>query len=445
MMIEPSKGMGTPRQRERKGRLRLRHQFTRWGAGVGLPMLTLAQLRAEDQVGYRHEFYQEDNGRIQLETESLLVQKILTPWLDLKVSATYDAISGATPTGVPAADSFTLHPTGTTFSIPGTAITTFHKAGSVDAVSGASPSSSAQPIPSSSVPVANVKDIRRAFDVSAGLTYGPHRLTPEFSYSQETDYLSYSGGLNYALELNEKNTTLKAGWSHSGDRIIPNANTFITQDEFKDSDDFLLGVTQLLGPKTVLDLDLTLGFAEGYFDDPYRGVIFEGTLPFPRKTLTIYEEKRPSTHDQQIARVSLTQAISPLNASVEASYRYYHDSLEIHAHTVSLAWHQKVGSFLVLSPSFRYYWQTAASFYGTIFPGDPVTDPAAVPAYYSADYRLSALETFTFGIQATIKLREWLGLDFGYQRYVMNGLDGVTSQSAYPSANIFTIGARVWF
>jgi hypothetical protein len=408
-------------------------------------MLTLAQLRAEDQAGYRHESYQEDNGRIGVETESFLVQKILTPWLDLKATATYDAISGATPTGAPAADSFTLHPTGTALSIPGTTITSFKKAGQADAVSGASPSSSAQQTPISSVPLASMKDIRRAFDVSAGLTYGPHRLTPEVSYSLESDYLSYSGALNYALELNEKNTTLKAGWSYSADTIMPNANTFITQDQFKNSDDFLLGVTQLLGPKTVLDVNLALGSAEGYFCDPYRGVIFDGTMPSTPNTLTIYGEKRPGTRDKQTAYVTLTQAISPLDASVEASYRYYHDSFEIHAHTVNLAWHQKVGSFLVLSPSFRYYRQTAASFYGTIFPGDPVTDPAAVPAYYSADYRLSALETFTFGIQATVKLREWLALDLGYQRYVMNGLDGVTSQSAYPSANVFTIGARVWF
>ena len=55
------------------------------------------------------------------------------------------------------------------------------------------------------------------------------------------------------------------------------------------------------------------------------------------------------------------------------------------------------------------------------------------------------METFTVGIQATIKVRDWLGLDLGYQRYLMYGLDGVTSQSAYPSANVFTIGARVWF
>ena len=444
-MAKPSKDIGTPRPREPKGRRRLRDQFARWGARVGLPMLTLAQLRAEDQAGYRHESYREENSRIRVETDSFLVQKLLTPWLDLKATATYDAISGATPTGAPAADSFTLHPTGTTLAIPGTSITTFKKAGRVDAVSGASPAASAKSTPSSSVPIATVTDLRQAFDVSAGLIYGPHRLTPEFSYSQESDYLSLSGALNYAWELNDKTTTLKAGWSYSADTIVPNANTFITRDQSKNSDDFLLGVTQLLGPKTVFDFNVALGFAKGYFDDPYRGVVFSGELPSPMNTLTLYQEKRPGTRNKQSAYVALTEAISPLDASVEVSYRYYHDSFDIHAHTVNLAWHQKVGSFLVLTPSARYYRQTAASFYGTIFPGDPVTNPSAVPAYYSADYRLSELDAFTVGLQATVKIREWLALDLGYQRYVMNGLDGVTSASAYPSANIVTLGLRVWF
>ena len=409
-------------------------------------MLTLAQVRAEDQISYRHESYQEDNHRIRVETETALIQAILAPWLDVKVTAVYDAISGATPTGAPPPDSFTLHPTGTTLSIPGTAITTFKKSTSTDAVSGASSAtSSSQKISTTDVPTGIMMDKRTAVDLAVGLTFGPHRIIPQFSYSEEIDYISYAGALNYELSLNEKNTILKAGWSHAADRILPNANTFLQEQEHKTSDEFLVGLTQLLGPKTVLNANFTFGHAEGYFDDPYRGVIFEGTLPSTRDTLTIYPEKRPRVRSTQTTYISLTQAVSPLDASVEASYRYYHDSFEINAHTAGLAWFQKVGSFLVISPSFRYYWQSAASFYSTIFSGDPATDPANVPAFYSSDYRLSNLQTFTYGIQATIKAREWLGFDLGYQRYIMRGLDGVTSQTAYPSANVFTIGATIRF
>ncbi len=55
------------------------------------------------------------------------------------------------------------------------------------------------------------------------------------------------------------------------------------------------------------------------------------------------------------------------------------------------------------------------------------------------------METFAAGLSLNWKIRDWLSLDLAYQRYVMKGLDGITSQSAYPSANMFTLGARIWF
>jgi hypothetical protein len=68
-----------------------------------------------------------------------------------------------------------------------------------------------------------------------------------------------------------------------------------------------------------------------------------------------------------------------------------------------------------------------------------------VPTYYSSDYRLSSLETFTLGIEATVHLGERCDLRLGYQRYWMRGLDHQTRQSAYPGANIFTVGLNYRF
>jgi hypothetical protein len=89
---------------------------------------------------------------------------------------------------------------------------------------------------------------------------------------------------------------------------------------------------------------------------------------------------------------------------------------------------------------FRYYRQNAASFYAPLFP-----DYDTRPSYYSADYRLSQMETFTYGVSINVKPGDWLTLDASYKRYEMIGLDNVTSASAYPTANIFTLGARIWF
>jgi hypothetical protein len=268
---------------------------------------------------------------------------------------------------------------------------------------------------------------------------------PEFSYSNESDYRSYAFALNYSYEFNEKNTTLNLGWSHAYDQVLANEFTFLTHSTVKNTDNFLIGFTQLLSPGTVLGANLTIGYQHGYLNDPYRAVVFNESDLDPDNQVVLAGEKRPSTRNSQALLLSLTQAIRPLNASIEGTYRFYHDSYGIFAQTVGVAWFQKIGRSIVISPSARYYYQTAADFYGIQFPGDPINNPDAVPRYYSSDYRLSEMETITLGLDATVKLRDQLDLHLGYQRYWMQGLDGVTDQSTYPKANIFTVGLTYRF
>ena len=374
-------------------------------------------------------------------TEALQVQLTLLPWLDVTARGVYDAISGATPTGAPAIDQLTLRRPITHTPVPNSAITGFTRL--MDGVSGASPVAGA--VSRNTIPLAGSRDIRRGGDIAAGLTFGPHRLTPQISYSLENDYVSWAGALNYALELNDKNTIISAGWSHAYDRILPTNFAYISGRQIKNTDDFLLGVTQVVGPQTVFSLNGTITHAEGYLNDPYRSVVFDESPLDPNGQVVLQGENRPSTRDSQSVFLSVTQAVKPLDASIEGSYRYYHDSYGIIANTVGIEWFQKLGQAAVVSPSFRYYRQGAAHFYGIQFPGDPNFEPTLVPRYYSSDYRLSFLETFTLGIEATIHLGERCDLWLGYQRYWMRGLDHQTLQSTYPGAHIYTIGLNYRF
>jgi hypothetical protein len=117
----------------------------------------------------------------------------------------------------------------------------------------------------------------------------------------------------------------------------------------------------------------------------------------------------------------------------------------------------------------RYHVQSAADFYAPVFNGTLV-DPSGVnaalqsdgsllfegdagfpgdgrafsvpawPQYYSADYRLSHLETWTFGVGIHWQVHEHVSIDLAYKRYLMQGLDDVTLSAAYPQANVFTMG-----
>lgn len=355
---------------------------------------------AENHVDYKHETYAEEKGRVEIRTQAALFETDIAAWLTLKGEFVYDGISGATPTGAPA------------------------------------------PVGSRQVPLTELTDIRRAGFVEPTFRWGRHTFSPQVAYSVESDYESLGVSWSHSIDLNQKNTTLNYGVGQNFDTIQPK---FWDTERSKDSTDFVLGVTQLLGPRTTVSLTLTLGTSAGYLSDPYKGVRFDG-YPDPE---TVFPERRPGHRTKQTVLASMTQYVTPLSGSAEVSYRFGHDSYGIFSHTGGATWNQKLGKYVVVSPLVRYYWQTQASFYHIRLEGDP-SDPESfpdvvTPEHYSADYRLSTLQSLTYGVGLTVRLRSWLSFDLAYKRYEMSRLDSVTAASNFPSANIYTVGLRAWF
>jgi len=67
------------------------------------------------------------------------------------------------------------------------------------------------------------------------------------------------------------------------------------------------------------------------------------------------------------------------------------------------------------------------------------------PAYYSADYRLSALDSWTEGVSLTVRIQKHVSLGAAYRHYQMFGTDGVTPAAQYPTANVFSGSLTIWF
>ena len=208
----------------------------------------------------------------------------------------------------------------------------------------------------------------------------------------------------------------------------------------------ILGVTQLLDPRTKVTLNFTWSRETGYLSDQYKLVeqnveILPG-LYFPLE----FSENRPSEHNSGVVYASINRAVPFLHGALEGSYRFFQDTFGVAANTVELQWQQKIGERFVLAPDLRGYEQSAAKFYYYNLTTTNII-PTAIPnpsgPAYSSDYRLSSLFTTTYGLKATWKPRDWLQLDVAYDRYTMRGRDGVTPQSAYPKANIVTLGAKL--
>jgi hypothetical protein len=348
--------------------------------------------RGEDQVQYRYESYVEDNHRMTVDTHSVFFEQQLVDAIIAKGELFYDSVSGATPTG------------------------TYH-----------------YPPSAGKIFTTEMQDIRRAINLEVDAKLGNHTLTPGFSYSKESDYTSHGISLSDAISFNEKNTILQLGASHNFDSVQRNGNPF-PNDRQKHSTEAIIGLSQLLSPKTTLNADFTFGYESGYLNDPYRQVEF--IYPGHAFGQVLYEN-RPSEKYKEVVLISLNQFVERLNGSVEVSYRFYHDSFDIYAHTAGLTWHQWLGKHLMLEPAFRLYEQGSASFYSPLFHSDPMTIPN-----YSADYRLSNFYSLDVGLQATLVVNRHLRITAGYHRYEMHGLDN-TVAAMYPKANVITAGLTI--
>jgi hypothetical protein len=375
----------------------------RHGGALAPALLLLApwRSRAEDQVQVMRDAYREDDDRIAIDTTALLIEKRITQSTVAHARYIYDAISGSSPIGTP--------PSGR----------------------------------SKGVPLAKVEDYRNALNFGIDQQWSAHTLAPQFSYSTEHDYESYGIAYTHAIEFNQKNTKLSVGASHDFDEVL--SGDYKREWKSKDTTDAMVGISQVLGPTTVLSANFTGGYSTGYLEDPYKRIAFDSYDPTGQAG---FRENRPAHKSRGVGLLTLTQFITPADASVELSYRYHQDSYEINAHTVTAMWNQKIGKRVTISPFVRYYTQDAADFYYARVPaalGDPIAPNRSTPEYFSADYRLSALDTWTLGVHMNFLIGEHVKLELEYKRYEMRGTDGVTSQSAYPGAHVFTAGLAVLF
>ena len=368
---------------------------------AALMILTPRVGRAESGISVKHQDYHEHGGRISVRTQGAYVEQDFGPDTHLKLEGLLDSIAGATPTGQPA------------------------------------------PAGSDQVPLARLTERRKAWAASIAHQVRVVNLSAGIANSRESDYVSNGWSLNTRTDFNQKNTTLLVGGAGTDDDIRV---FYQTARAKKRTNDVILGVTQLLDPRTSLTANLSWGRQRGYLSDPYK-LVQKSTEIIPGVSLPLtFPENRPGEREKWIVLVTLNRAYPEANGALETSYRFYHDTFGTDAHTLEAAWFQRCGERFLLRPSLRVYDQTAADFYRYRFDGTAIVPQNGPPRpegpFYSSDYRLSEMRTVTYGLKAIWRASEAWTLDAAYERYEMRGTDDVTPQSAYAQANILTVGAR---
>ncbi|MEO8614374.1 MAG: DUF3570 domain-containing protein [Luteolibacter sp.] len=385
---------------------------------IVLATLLCPGLQAQDKVipqryDYSYQLYQEDSDRIRVESSYIRGQIEIDDAMSFRFQWLNDAISGASPTGV----------------LPG----------------------GTQPF------LSNVEDVRVGILGALSRQFGDHRVELEVSKSSEHDYISHGYALTDTLELNQKNTTVAYGVNYLDDTVsVPKL-----PDTRKESFDFFTGVTQILDKDTVVTANLTVGYANGYLNDPYKVVQRNEVLQIPDgnggfidlPVTNIYRENRPDSRLREVLQFEGKRYVEKADGAIDAVLRLSHDDYGILSETVQLEWRQNIGGHFQAIPFFRYSHQNAADFYMTTINGlSFATAPSSAPngsgPNYSADYRLSSLDAISLGLRLRYQITDQLAATACFERYTMSGSGSgsdVAPEEAYPSADIWTLGLSVQF
>ncbi|HMD60830.1 MAG TPA: DUF3570 domain-containing protein, partial [Opitutaceae bacterium] len=315
--------------------------------------------------------------------------------------------------------------------------------GTIDAVSGATPTGVPAPPGSDQVNVTEIHTRRKAWGGDLSHQVKNVNVDVGFAESREPDYVSWGWSLNTLTDFNEKNTTLRAGLAGTYDRV----EVFFEPAYLpKHTHDAIFGATQLLGPLTFVTLNVSWGRSTGYLAEPHK---------FVQKSIEIvaniflpedFGENSPDVRDRGSVFASVNRAFPGVKGAIEAGYRFYSDTFGLVAHTLEFKWLQHLGARFDLEPMVRLYEQGAAKFYYYNLDATTII-PVHVPAlgagpYYSSDFRLSSMDSYSYGLGAVWKASDHAQVDLAFEQYNMRGRDGVTPQSAYPRAAITTVGIK---
>jgi len=261
-----------------------------------------------------------------------------------------------------------------------------------------------------------------------------YKISVGSNVSTEYDYFSL--GINGSLSryFNNRNTTLTAGLSYANDSIEPEGDiplefasmaintgqarfddefnaTRRGGDESKTTTDFLLGVTQVINRRTLMQFNYSYGNSDGYLTDPFKILSVVGS---DGRSMDYVYESRPDSRTKQSlywqTKYHFNQDI------VDISYRYMWDDWDITSHTFDLRYRWKLDNKHYLEPHFRYYMQSNADFYQRF-----LLDGQPLPGHASADYRLGELTGITFGLKYGMTLNNDHEMSLRLEYYQQSG------------------------
>lgn len=267
-------------------------------------------------------------------------------------------------------------------------------------------------------------------------------VSGKLSVSSEYDYFSIGFGGSYSRLFNEKNTELSLNatvYLDSWNTIYPfelrpfgnngigffrpteitgNVNYSPNFTEFdktnRNSYALGLGFSQILHKNLQGSLALDFVQQQGLLSTPFQRVYFSDVADSFIEGFQLADdvERLPDSRFK-IAMGGRLNWFLNQSITVRTFYRYYLDDWGIHSHTASVEVPVKISDTFTLYPSYRYYQQTAADYFGGY------ETHLSTQEFYTSDFDLSqyVANQFGFGVSYTdifTQLHIW---EFGFKGF----------------------------
>jgi hypothetical protein len=325
-------------------RLQLERAWTRLAALAGALLAALPARGAvlpEERADALYHYY--DGGGTQVDGPALLVRKNFAEKASLYAGYYADVISGA----------------------------------SIDVVTTASP----------------YKETRTEYTLGADYLYRNTTMGLSVTTSDERDYQASSVGLSVAHEIFDDLTTINLGYSVGHDTVGKTDTAF---SEPLNRHQYQLGVSQVFTKTFVMSLNYEAILEDGFLNSPYRAARLQGLL---------VPEAYPRTRDSYAIAVrgikGLIDEDGRVYSSIRVGYRSFWDTWDIKADTIEFAYVTRPIARWTFEPRYRYYKQSAASFYSDNF--------QTAMTFMARDKELATFTSNTIGLKAAY--------DLGQSRY----------------------------
>lgn len=363
-------------------------------AALALPLMQTANAGRVDEnyhTDFQYGHYSESNQRMSVDVFEGSLSAPIGKAITASLNVVQDVISGASPVYNLRQKDGTVKQILSGKAYSGNGLT----------ISGAS-----KQILSGASCTASICDERTAVSPTLSYAFENSALAVGGGYSTENDYDSRYINSNLSWDINKKLTTLNFGASVAFDELHPTKsstgairNTDCGSLCNKTSQQYLLGLSQILDKHSLIQTNMTFSYHNGFLSDPYKQVNFESDpLNFsfngnfyPK----LRNENRPREHFEWAWLTQYVRHFGNLNdAALHIDYRFSHDDWNIQSHTTELSWHQPIMSGWQIIPRVRYYSQNAADFYQGVFAGKQQDYQ-----FYSSDYRLAGFGAVSVGLK----------------------------------------------